>query len=145
AVMAEEPTVCKQLHLPVQAGHNRTLKRMLRRYTVESFREKVELVRSMIPGIALSTDVIVAFPGETDEEYEATLALMREIRFDEAYLYKYSPRDGTPATRLPREQFVAPEVAQERLERIIELQREIQHEINLAEVGRAVEVLVERE
>jgi tRNA-2-methylthio-N6-dimethylallyladenosine synthase len=144
-VMATEPTVCKHLHLPVQAGHDRTLKRMLRRYTVSSFLEKVRLVRDAIPGIALSTDVIVAFPGETDEEYEATLDLMREVRFDDAYLYKYSPREGTPATRLPADQFIDEAVAQERLERIIELQRGIQAEINRAEVGRTVEVLVERE
>jgi len=144
-VMATEPTVCKHLHLPVQAGHDRTLKRMLRRYTVSSFLEKVRLVREAIPGIALSTDVIVAFPGETDEEYEATLDLLREVRFDDAYLYKYSPREGTPATRLPADQFIDEAVAQERLERIIELQRGIQAEINRAEVGRTVEVLVERE
>jgi tRNA-2-methylthio-N6-dimethylallyladenosine synthase len=144
-VMAEEPNVCKQLHLPVQSGHDRTLKRMLRRYTVEQFREKIRWVREAIPDIALSTDVIVAFPGETDEEYEATLGLMREIRFDEAYMYRYSPRDGTPATRLPAEQFLPDTVAQARLERLIALQRGIQAEINAAEVGRAVEVLLEKE
>jgi tRNA-2-methylthio-N6-dimethylallyladenosine synthase len=145
AVMAEEPAVCKQLHLPVQSGHNRTLKRMLRRYTVEEYREKIEWVREAIPGIALSTDVIVGFPGETEEEYEATLELMREVRYDDAYMYRYSPRDGTPATRLPRDQFVADDVAQARLERLIETHRAIQLEINRAEVGRVVEVLVEKE
>lgn len=143
-VMAEEPAVCKQLHLPVQSGHNRTLKRMLRRYTVEEFREKIAWVREAIPDIALSTDVIVAFPGETDEEYEATLQLMRAIRFDDAYLYRYSPRDGTPATRLPPEQFLADDVAQARLERLIALHRGIQLEINRGEVGRVEEVLVEK-
>lgn len=143
-VMAEEPTVCKHLHLPVQSGHNRTLKRMLRRYTVETFLDKVRMVREAIPDIALSTDVIVAFPGETDEEYEATLDLMRTVRFDDAYLYKYSAREGTPATRLPTEQFVPEDVAQARLERIIEIQRAIQAEINASEVGRVEEVLVER-
>src|SRR5690606_11935214 len=104
-VMATETHVCNQLHLPVQSGHNRTLKRMLRRYTVEEYREKIDWVREAIPGIALSTDVIVAFPGETEEEFEATLDLMREIRFDDAYLYRFSPREGTPATRLPADQF----------------------------------------
>jgi tRNA-2-methylthio-N6-dimethylallyladenosine synthase len=117
---------------------------MLRRYTVESYLEKVELVRSAIPEIALSTDVIVAFPGETEDEYRATLDLMRHVRFDDAYLYKYSLRDGTPATRLPREEFIAEDVAQERLEQLIALHRSIQAEINRAEVGRTVEVLVER-
>ncbi|HUE95848.1 MAG TPA: tRNA (N6-isopentenyl adenosine(37)-C2)-methylthiotransferase MiaB, partial [Longimicrobiaceae bacterium] len=144
-VMAEEPTVCRQLHLPVQSGHDRTLKRMLRRYTVAAYLEKIAWVREAIPGIALSTDVIVGFPGETDEEYEATLDLMRTVRFDDAFLYKYSPRDGTPATRLPKDQFVPEAVAQFRLERLIALHREIQKEIYSAEVGRVVEVLVEKE
>jgi tRNA-2-methylthio-N6-dimethylallyladenosine synthase len=144
-VMAAEPHVCKQLHLPVQSGHDRTLKRMLRRYTVEEYLEKIAWVREAIPGIALSTDVIVAFPGETEEEYEATLDLMRTVRYDDAFMYRYSPRDGTPATRLPREQFIPPEVGQARLERLIELHRGIQAEINAAELGRVVEVLVEKE
>jgi tRNA-2-methylthio-N6-dimethylallyladenosine synthase len=144
AVMAEEPAVCKQLHLPVQSGHNRTLKRMLRRYTVESYLEKIELVRAAIPQIALSTDVIVAFPGETAEEYEATLALMRAVRFDDAYLYKYSIREGTPATRLPASEFISEAEAQQRLERIIELHRSIQAEINRADIGQVREVLIER-
>jgi tRNA-2-methylthio-N6-dimethylallyladenosine synthase len=144
-VMAEEPNVCKQLHLPVQSGHDRTLKRMLRRYTVAEYREKIAWVREAIPDISLSTDVIVAFPGETEEEYEATLDLMKKVRFDDAFMYRYSPRDGTPATRLPRDQFVSDSVAQFRLERLIELHRAIQLEVNQAEVGRTVEVLVEKE
>ena len=143
-VMAEEANVCKQLHLPVQSGSNRVLKRMLRRYTVESYLEKIDWVREAIPQIALSTDVIVGFPGETDEEYQATLDLMRAVRYDDAFLYKYSLRDGTPATRLPASDFVADDVAQMRLQGIIELHRAIQAEINRTEVGRSVEVLVER-
>jgi len=102
-------------------------------------------VREAMPDIALSTDIIVAFPGETDDEYAATLELLRQVRFDDAFLYKYSERDGTPATRLPRDQFIAADVAQQRLEHIIDVQRAIQAEINAAEVGRTVEVLVERE
>jgi tRNA-2-methylthio-N6-dimethylallyladenosine synthase len=143
-VMAEEPNVCKQLHLPVQSGSNRTLKRMLRRYTVESYLEKIEMVRAAIPTIALSTDIIVAFPGETEEEYQATLDLMRHVRYDDAYLYKYSLRDGTPATRLPREEFIADDVAQNRLEQLIRLHRSIQAEINTASIGTMEEVLIER-
>jgi tRNA-2-methylthio-N6-dimethylallyladenosine synthase len=143
-VMATEPNVCRQLHLPVQSGHDRTLKRMLRRYTVAEYLERVDMVRAAVPGIALSTDIIVGFPGETDEEYGATLDLVRRVRYDDAFLYKYSPREGTPATRLPGGQFIAADVAQARLERLIELHREIQAEINAAEVGRVVEVLVER-
>jgi tRNA-2-methylthio-N6-dimethylallyladenosine synthase len=144
-VMAAEPTVCQQLHLPVQAGHDRTLKRMLRRYTVAEYMEKIAWVREAIPGIALSTDVIVAFPGETDEEYEATLDLVRAVRFDDAFLYRYSEREGTPATRLPREQFVPEEIGRARLERLIEVHREIQTEIYQSQLGRVEEVLVEKE
>jgi tRNA-2-methylthio-N6-dimethylallyladenosine synthase len=143
-VMAEEPNVCKQLHLPVQSGSNRTLKRMLRRYTVESYLEKLAWVRNAIPGMALSTDIIVGFPGETDEEYEATLDLMRTVRFDDAFLYKYSLRDGTPATRLPENDFIPDAIAQARLARLIELHRGIQAEINRTEIGSVQEVLVER-
>ena len=143
-VMATEPEVCEQLHLPVQSGSNRTLKRMLRRYTVEEYLEKVEWVREAIPGIALSTDVIVAFPGETEEEYEETLELMREVRFDEAYMYRYSPRDGTPATRMDPATFVPDGVASERLERLIAAVRAGARERNLRLLGTRHEVLVEK-
>jgi tRNA-2-methylthio-N6-dimethylallyladenosine synthase len=144
-VMAEEPAVCEQLHLPLQSGSDRTLRRMLRRYTVEAFLEKVELARMVILDIALSTDVIVAFPGETHDEFEETLELMRTVRFDDAYTYRYSLREGTPATRFPAEDFVPDREGQERLERLIEVHRAIQAEINKSEVGRVEEVLVEKE
>lgn len=144
-VMAEEPAVCRHLHLPAQSGNDRTLKRMLRRYTAESFLEKVELVRSAMPDIALSTDIIVAFPGETEEEFRDTLELMRTVRFDEAFTYKYSLREGTPATRLPADDFIDPEEAQARLAELIDVSRGIQAEINAAEVGRVEEVLIEAE
>jgi tRNA-2-methylthio-N6-dimethylallyladenosine synthase len=143
-VMATEPAVCEHLHLPAQAGNDRTLKRMLRRYTVESFLEVVERVRAAIPDIALSTDIIVAFPGETEAEFRDTLELMRTVRFDDAFTYKYSPRDGTPATRMPEEWFVDDAEAQARLEELIEVARGIQSEINHAEVGRVEEVLIEK-
>ncbi|MDA0328385.1 MAG: MiaB/RimO family radical SAM methylthiotransferase [Gemmatimonadetes bacterium] len=142
-VMAEETGVCEQLHLPAQSGDDRTLRRMLRRYTVESLLEKIELVRTAIPDIALSTDIIVAFPGETDAEFRATLGLMREVRFDEAFTYKYSLREGTPATRLPAEDFIDSDEAQSRLAELIEVTRAIQSEINEAELGRIEEVLIE--
>jgi len=144
-VMATEPAVCEQLHLPAQAGNNRTLKRMLRRYTVETLLEKVEMVRAAVPDIALSTDIIVAFPGETDAEFRDTLQLMRTVRFDDAFTYKYSLRDGTPATRLPEGDFIDPDEAQARLAELIEVSREIQNEINTSEVGRVEEVLIEHE
>jgi tRNA-2-methylthio-N6-dimethylallyladenosine synthase len=144
-VMAEEPAVCEHLHLPAQSGSDRTLKRMLRRYTVAGLLEKIDMVRSAVPSIALSTDIIVAFPGETDAEFRETLALMRTVRFDEAYTYKYSVRDGTPAARLPAEDFVDPEEAQARLAELIDVSRRVQAEINAGEVGRVEEVLIEKQ
>jgi len=144
-VMASEPAVCEQLHLPVQAGSDRTLKRMLRRYTVASFLDTVAAVRKAIPDIALSTDVIVAFPGETEAEFDETLALMEAVRFDDAFTYRYSPREGTPATRLPAEDFVDEDVGQARLTRLIEDTRRIQGDINHGELGRVEELLVERD
>ena len=144
-VMAEEEAVCEQLHMPVQSGSNRTLKRMVRRYTAESFMQKIDLVRSAVPDVALSTDVIAAFPGETESEFEETLDLLEAVRFDDAFTYKYSPRAGTPATRLPADQFVASDVGQDRLERLIAVTRRIQAEINRDEVGRVEELLLERE
>jgi tRNA-2-methylthio-N6-dimethylallyladenosine synthase len=143
-VMAVEAAVCEQLHLPAQSGSNRTLKRMLRRYTVESLLEKIGMVREAIPDIALSTDIIVAFPGETEAEFRETLALMREVRFDEAFTYRYSLRDGTPATRLPSSDFIDAEEGQARLAELIEVSRGIQAEINRSEVGRVEEVLMEK-
>jgi tRNA-2-methylthio-N6-dimethylallyladenosine synthase len=143
-VMAGEEAVCEQLHLPLQAGNDRTLKRMLRRHSVEAFLEKVDLVRGAIPDIALSTDLIVAFPGETEEEFQNTLDVVREIRFDDAFTYRYSPRDGTPATRFPPSEFIPEEEGKARLDALIQVTRKIQGEINQGEVGRREEVLVEK-
>ncbi|MDE2754747.1 MAG: MiaB/RimO family radical SAM methylthiotransferase, partial [Gemmatimonadota bacterium] len=144
-VMAREDTVCEQFHLPVQSGSNRVLRRMLRRYTAETFMEKVDLIRGALPDVALSTDVIVAFPGESEDDFEQTLDLLGRVRFDEAFTYRYSPREGTPATRLPAHQFIDDDVGQQRLERLIETTRSIQKEINQGEVGRVEELLIERE
>jgi tRNA-2-methylthio-N6-dimethylallyladenosine synthase len=116
---------------------------MLRRYTVETLLEKVEMVRDAIPDIALSTDIIVAFPGETRDEFQDTLDLMRTVRFDDAFTYKYSLRDGTPATRLPEEDFIDPAEAQARLAELIEVSRMIQSEINTGEIGSIEDVLIE--
>jgi tRNA-2-methylthio-N6-dimethylallyladenosine synthase len=101
-------------------------------------------VRDAIPDVALSTDLIVAFPGETDQEFRDTLALCEEVRFDDAFTYRYSPRDGTPATRLPLEESVPEAEGRARLNTLIELTRRIQGEINQGEVGRVEEVLVEK-
>ena len=143
-VMATEEAVCRQLHLPVQSGSNHVLKRMVRRYTAEAFLETVRRVRAGVPGIALSTDVIVGFPGETEGDFEATLEMMRTVRFDDAFMYRYSPREGTPATRFPAADFIDEDVSGHRLERLIEVHRTIQREINEAEVGQTETVLIER-
>ncbi|MEQ1857893.1 MAG: tRNA (N6-isopentenyl adenosine(37)-C2)-methylthiotransferase MiaB [Longimicrobiales bacterium] len=142
--MAEESALCEHLHLPAQSGSDRTLRRMLRRYTVAELIEKVELVRAAVPDVAISTDIIVAFPGETDAEFRETLELMRTVRFDEAYTYKYSLRDGTPAARLPAEDFLGAEEAQARLAELIKVSRGVAAEINAREIGRVEEVLIER-
>ena len=142
-VMASEAAVCEQLHLPVQSGSDRTLRRMARKYSVEGLLNTVAMVRDAIPDIALSTDVIVGFPGETEGDFEQTLDLMRCVRFDEAYTYKYSLRDGTPATRLPASDFLPDSELQLRLEALISVTRQIQLEINQQELGRVDEILVE--
>jgi tRNA-2-methylthio-N6-dimethylallyladenosine synthase len=105
----------------------------------------VDRVRARVPGIALSTDVIVGFPGETERDFEATLDLMRRVRFDDAFMYRYSPRDGTPATRFRPADFIDEELSGRRLEALIELHRGIQREIAATELGRVEQVLIERE
>jgi tRNA-2-methylthio-N6-dimethylallyladenosine synthase len=140
--MATTPAVCEHVHLPAQSGSNRTLKRMLRRYTRERFLEVVAELRAAIPGITFSTDLIVGFPGETDADFAETLSLVGEAAFDDAYTFKYSAREGTPAERL--RDHVPEEVAAERLERLIALVRAAARRRNHARVGTTHEVLVER-
>jgi tRNA-2-methylthio-N6-dimethylallyladenosine synthase len=145
AAMAEVPTVCEHVHLPMQSGSSRMLKRMLRRYTREGYYECVERIRRAIPGVALTTDIIVGFPGETDEEFEDTLSAVREIGFVDAYTFIFSPRDGTPATRMPAELTVPAAVASERLQRLVDTVRGMARARNLGLLGTRHEVLVERE
>ncbi len=143
-VMATEDAVCEQLHLPLQSGSDEVLRRMLRRYSVDAYLETVAMVRESVPDVAISTDVIVAFPGETEGDFEATLDVIRAVRFDDAFTYRYSPREGTPATRMPDAWFLPDDVARVRLERLIEVTRDIQGQVNRTELGRVEEVLVER-
>src|SRR5215203_2364175 len=131
AALAEVPTVCEHVHLPMQSGSSRTLKRMLRRYTREEYLECVARLRAAVPGLALTTDVIVGFPGETDEEFEETLSAVEAIGFVDAYTFIFSPRDGTPATRLPAELSVPATVASERLQRLAETVRAMSRARNL--------------
>ncbi len=139
--MAEVPAVCEHVHLPVQSGSSRILKRMLRRYTREQYLDCVRRLRSAIPEMAITTDIIVGFPGETEEDYIQTESLVREVGFDDAYTFKFSPREGTPATRM--RDFVPDEVAGERLERLIAVVREVARQKNATLVGTVQEVLVE--
>jgi tRNA-2-methylthio-N6-dimethylallyladenosine synthase len=140
--MAETPAVCEHVHLPVQSGSNAVLRRMLRRYTRESYLAVMERLRSAIPGITFSTDIIVGFPGETDAQFEETLSLVAAADFDVAYTFKYSVREGTPAVRLAGHH--PDEVASERLNRLIEAVRVQTRRKNAARVGEVHEALVER-
>jgi len=140
--MASLNKVCEHLELPVQSGDNDILKAMRRGYTVERYRELVHTVRSKIPHISLSTDIIVGFPGETEEQFEHSLSLVQEMRFDVIHVAAYSPRPGTIAWREYQDNIPA-EVKKGRLNKIEELQTAIASEINSQLQGKEVEVLVE--
>ncbi|MEP6549813.1 MAG: tRNA (N6-isopentenyl adenosine(37)-C2)-methylthiotransferase MiaB [Gemmatimonadales bacterium] len=142
--MAETEAFCEHVHLPMQSGSSRTLKRMLRRYTRERYLECVDELRSAIPKLALTTDVIVGFPGETDEDFAETLTAVEAVGFDDAYTFKFSPRDGTPATRFPESDTVPDEVAGDRLARLIATVRSGNRERNLGLLGERKEILVEK-
>lgn len=142
AAMAEVPEVCEHVHLPVQSGSDRVLKRMVRRYTRDGYVACVDDLRRAIPDIAITTDIIVGFPGETEEDYGATESLVREVGFDDAFTFRYSVRDGTPAVRLA--DHVPEEVSGARLERLIATVRDVAAQRNLALVGTTHDVLVEK-
>jgi tRNA-2-methylthio-N6-dimethylallyladenosine synthase len=141
AAIAEEPKICKYVHLPLQSGSDAVLERMRRGYTVTDYRAIVAALRRAIPDIALSTDILTGFAGETDEDHAATLALMREIRFDSAFMFAYSERDLTyAAKKLPDD--VPPAQKQRRLAEIVALQEQISAEVFAAHIGRRERVLV---
>jgi tRNA-2-methylthio-N6-dimethylallyladenosine synthase len=144
AAMAETRAFCEHVHLPMQSGSTRTLKRMLRRYTREKYLECVDRLRTAIPNLALTTDVIVGFPGETDADFEETLSAVELVGFDDAYTFKFSLRDGTPATRFPASDTVPDDVASERLARLIATVRGGSRERNHKLLGARREVLVEK-
>ena len=131
AALADVPAVCEHVHLPMQSGSDRTLKRMLRRYTREGYLQCVDRLRDAIPTLALTTDVIVGFPGEGEADFADTLSAVRAVGFDDAYTFKFSPRAGTAATRLPPTDAVPDEVASERLTRLIETVRAGTRERNM--------------
>ena len=140
--IAEEPNLCKHIHFPAQSGSNKILKLMNRKYTREQYIEKVEAIRRIIPGCGLSTDIFVGYHAETPEDHAETLSLVRECRFDSAFMFKYSERPGTYAAKhLPDN--VPEEVKIERLNELIRLQTEVSAEQNAKDVGKTFEVLVE--
>jgi len=141
AAMAETRAVCEHVHLPVQSGSSRVLKRMLRRYSRERYLEVVAALRAAVPGVALSTDIIVGFPGETEADFQETCSLVEQVGFDDAYTFKFSPRDGTPALKLT--DTIPDDVAGERLERLIATVRGVARRKNVALVGTTHELLVE--
>jgi tRNA-2-methylthio-N6-dimethylallyladenosine synthase len=140
--IATTPAVCEHVHLPVQSGSNAVLKRMLRRYTRERYLEVMGELRRAVPSITFSTDIIVGFPGETESQFEETLSLVTSADFDDAYTFKYSVREGTPAVRL--KDHVDDAVASERLDRLIEAVRTNVRRKNAARIGETHEALVER-
>jgi tRNA-2-methylthio-N6-dimethylallyladenosine synthase len=143
--MAEVDAVCEHVHLPMQSGSSRVLKRMLRRYTRDEYIECVGKLRAAIPGLSVTTDIIVGFPGETDEDFEETLDVVRRIGFADGFTFKFSARDGTPATRMPPELTVPDDVASARLAKLVETMRGISRASNLQQLGKRYEVLVEKE
>jgi tRNA-2-methylthio-N6-dimethylallyladenosine synthase len=141
AAMAGTPAVCEHVHLPVQSGSDRVLKRMLRRYTRERYLEVVAALRRALPGVALTTDIIVGFPGETEADFQETLTLVEQVEVDDAYTFKYSVREGTPASRI--RDHVPEELKTERIERLIAVVRRLARAKNVGLVGSSVDVLVE--
>ncbi|HUS33647.1 MAG TPA: radical SAM protein, partial [Kofleriaceae bacterium] len=141
AAIAEEPKICKYVHLPVQSGSDVVLERMRRGYTVADYIAIVKALRAAMPQIALSTDILTGFSGETEEDHQRTLDLMREVRFDSAFMFAYSERDLTfAAKKLPDD--VPPAVKQRRLSEIVALQERTSAEVFAAHVGRNERVLV---
>jgi len=140
AAMAETPTVMPQLHMPLQSGSDRILRAMRRSYRQDRYLGIIERVRGAIPDAAITTDIIVGFPGETDDDFEQTLSVVQQSRFAGAFTFQYSKRPGTPAAEMDGQ--VPREVVQERYERLVALQDRISWEENKSQVGRAVELLV---
>jgi tRNA-2-methylthio-N6-dimethylallyladenosine synthase len=139
--MAETPAVCEHIHFPLQSGSDRVLKAMRRSYRSDRYLGWLQRIREAIPEVAVSTDVIVGFPGETEEDFLDTLRVVEAARFDSAYTFQYSPRPGTRAASF--ESQVPKEIVQERFERLVSLQTEMSARLATAHVGRTMEVLVE--
>jgi len=138
--MAQTPNVCPALHMPLQSGSDRVLRAMRRSYRAEKYLGILDRVRAAMPHAAITTDIIVGFPGETEDDFAATLDVVRRSRFAAAFTFQYSPRPGTPAAELDHQ--IPKDVVQERYQRLIDLQEAISLEENSALVGSTVELLV---
>ncbi|MCP4364149.1 MAG: MiaB/RimO family radical SAM methylthiotransferase, partial [Planctomycetes bacterium] len=139
--MAALPRLCRHLHMPAQSGSDRVLERMERGHTAEYYIKLIEEARRLMPDITIASDFIVGFPGETDRDFEETVRLMKAVRFQNSFIFKYSPRPGTPAAALADD--VPLEVKKQRNQKLLKLQSEISLEENRKHVGKTVEVLVE--
>ncbi len=142
-VIGASQKISRQLHLPLQAGSNPILRRMNRKYTREQYMALIDRARAAIADVSFTTDIIVGFPGETEQDFEQTLEMVREIRFDSAFTFMYSPREGTPAARWEGRDPVPNPVKKDRLNRLMELQYEISLEANQGLIGKSMVVLVE--
>lgn len=142
--IAARPNICNHIHLPVQSGSSRVLGLMNRAHSIEEYREKTAMIRSVIPGVALSTDIIAGFCGELEQDHLETLELLSEVRFDSAFMFFYSPRPGTLAARTLADD-VPEAVKKRRLQEIIDLQNSISGELYQEAIGTVVEVLAESE
>ena len=141
-VIAEEPNVCRHIHLPVQSGSNDVLQRMNRKYTREWYLGRVEAIRRIIPDCAISTDIFAGYCGETEEDHQRSLDLMRTVGYDSAFMFKYSERPGTYASKhFPDD--IAEEVKIRRLNELIALQNELSLRANEAWIGREADILIE--
>jgi len=139
--ISESKTVCEHFHLPIQSGSNRILKMMNRGYSRESYLSLIKKVREKVPNASITTDIIVGFPGETDDDFKDTLKLFKEVEFDVAYTFLYSTRSGTPAADMPDQ--ISQEIKKERLQELMDTQNPISLAINKSLVGKTVEILVE--
>ena len=135
--------ICNYIHLPLQAGSDRILKRMHRSYSKKDFLNLVKKIRSILPGVGISTDIIVGFPGETEKDFHETIEVMKEVRFDSAFNFKYSPRIGTKASEF--EDQISEKVKQKRLEEVINLQKKHSIHRNQLLIGSIQDVLVEKQ
>ncbi len=140
-VISEEEVLCKHIHLPVQAGSSTVLERMNRRYTRQNYLDLVEKIKTQIPEASLTTDILIGFPGETEDEFEQTVSLMKDVNYLAAYMYYYNPREGTPACTYENQ--IPMEIKKKRLAKIIDIQQEITKVEMKKQLGKTVKVLVE--